>query len=155
MKKIAFFALIFSVSLFTQSCNKVKNTAKKSLNKGGEIIGKSATEIIDGVGDGIQTTTQSKLILDDELVDVLKTGTFNINKPFRSDGNSQLSVYFIHLTDIDNKLLVKAFNDEGVEIGRARTQIKNKKDEAGYYDFNFDPRTKLNPNSTFKISISE
>jgi hypothetical protein len=50
MKKI----LVLLLLVFTLvSCNQIKSKTKETINESGEIVGKSASEFIEGVSEGI------------------------------------------------------------------------------------------------------
>ena len=48
------------------------------------------------------------------------------------------TVYFIASQSVSNTLVARAFNADGLEIGRAKKQIMMEKDDAKYVTFEFD-----------------
>ena len=48
------------------------------------------------------------------------------------------SVYFIASQNVSNTLVARAFNADGLEIGRAKKQVVMEKDDAAYVVFLFD-----------------
>lgn len=66
----------------------------------------------------------------------MKTGRFVVED---ADGghNNQLTIYIIFDKDFQSSVIAKAFNKNGLEIGRAKIDVKGKTDEAGYFDFIF------------------
>lgn len=135
------FAIIILIAL--TSCNGIANKTKKGINKGGEVVGETATEFFEGVSEGVGKTLECDIKLSKQLVNKgLKTGVYQINSDV--DGNNnQLTLYLIFNNDIDDTIVAKAYNKNGLEIGRAKAAIKGKADEAGYYDFDFDKRTDI------------
>ncbi len=93
------------------SCNKIKNTAKKALNKGGETVGKTATEIVEGVTEGVEKTLKCDIKLSDQLKNAgLRTGTYSIRKDSNSVNRNVLTLYLIFEKDFNKKIIVKALN---------------------------------------------
>tara|TARA_R110000751_G_scaffold302244_1_gene416146 strand:+ start:673 stop:843 length:171 start_codon:yes stop_codon:yes gene_type:complete len=56
MNSFRILILLSALSLF--SCNRIANKTKEGLNKGGEIVGESATEFFDGVSEGVDKTLE-------------------------------------------------------------------------------------------------
>ena len=133
----------FFVLALLVSCGRVKEKARETINKSGETVGKTATEFFEGVSEGIDKTLQCELSLSSSLIDKgLKTGKFTIENS--EDGrNNQLTVYLIFDRDFKSPVTAKAFDKNGLEMGRSKIDIEGKADEAGYFDFVFDKRTSI------------
>ena len=124
------------------SCGKVKEKAKEGINKGGETIGKTTTEFFEGVSEGIDKTLQCQLILSQEVQDKgVRTGKFSINNLPEGGTNNLLTLYLIFDKDFNSSITAKVYDKSGLEVGRAKLNIENKAENAGYYDFAFDKRT--------------
>ena len=133
--------LFFSTLMLLASCGKIKEKAKETINKSGETVGKGATEFFEGVSEGIDKTLQCELSLSSSLVNKgLKTGKFAIENA-EEGRNNQLVIYFIFDKDFKSPVTAKAFDKNGLEVGRAKIEIEGKADEAGYFDFIFDKRS--------------
>jgi hypothetical protein len=129
------------------SCNKVKDKTKQVINKSGEAVGVSATEFFDGVGTGIEETLALKVDVSSELQQKgLQTG-----KSYTGAKKNVLTVYLIFNQDFNETMWVKAFDKDGTEIGRADTIISSKAGKAGYFEFVFDQRTKLESRCKIKL----
>ena len=138
-QKITILLLILLVAV---SCGKVKEKAKEGINKGGETVGKTATEFFEGVAEGVGKTLQCEIVLSQELQDKgVKIGKFSINNSPEGGTNNLLTQYLIFDKDFDSSISAKAFDKNGLEIGRTTLDIENKAGNAGYYDFAFDKRT--------------
>ena len=125
------------------SCGRVREKAKETINKGGETVGKTATEFFEGVSAGIDKTLECELSLSETLVSKgLKTGKFSIENTVEGK-NNQLTVYLIFDKDFNSPVTSKIFDKNGLEAGRAKIDIAGKADEAGYFDFIFDKRTNI------------
>ena len=135
--------LILSAMMLLASCGRVKEKAKETINKGGETVGKTATEFFEGVSAGIDKTLECELSLSDTLLNKgLKTGKFSIES-VAGGINNQLTVYLIFNKDFNSSVTAKTFDKSGLEAGRVKIDITGKADEAGYFDFVFDKRTKI------------
>jgi len=135
--------IVIALSISAISCNKIKDKTKNSINKSGETIGKSTTEFIEGVGDGITKTLALDIKVSEDLISKgLETGKYLIETSETGSKNI-LTLYIIFNKDFDETVFLKAYDKNNLEIGRVNIKISGKKDEAGYYDFVFDERTKL------------
>ncbi|WP_225035780.1 hypothetical protein [Winogradskyella sp. SM1960] len=125
------------------SCNRLANKTKEGINRGGEVVGESATEFFEGVSEGVDKTLECKIILSEDLQQHgLKTGVYDIGSS-SSSNNNKLILYVIFDADFNRTVIAKAYNKAGLEIGRAKTTISGKKGDADYYDFLFDERTDI------------
>jgi hypothetical protein len=135
--------IIIFLSLLTllASCGRVKDKAKETINRSGKTVGETATEFFEGVAEGIDKTLQCELSLSESLVDKgLRTGKFSIENA-NGGRNNQLTVYLIFEKDFKSLVSAKAFDKNGLEVGRAKIDITGIADEAGYFDFVFDKKT--------------
>jgi len=135
--------VIFSSLLVFMSCNRIANKAKEGVNKGGEVVGETATEFFEGVSEGVDKTLECEILLSKKLKSKgLKTGTYDIEgQPIGN--NNKLTVYIIFNEDFNSELLAKAYNKNKLEIGRTRTTVEGKAGDAGYFEFVFDKRTDI------------
>ncbi|WP_299126131.1 hypothetical protein [uncultured Winogradskyella sp.] len=136
---------IISVTLLTilMSCNRIVDKTKEGINRGGEVVGESATEFFDGVSEGVDKTLDCEILLSQNLVNKgLKKGVYNIeSQPIGN--NNKLTLYLIFDKDFSKEIMAKAYNTKGQEIGRAKTIIEGKSGDAAYFDFEFDERTDI------------
>ena len=148
MNKLIF---IVAISLFF-SCNKVKETAKATINKSGEVVGKTATEFVEGVTEGVDRTLDCKIELSKNLIDCgLKTGKFTIENDSVGNQNNKMVVYLIFDKEINRELFVKVLDKKGVESGRCKINVEGKIGDAKYYDVVFDKRTNIETKSILKF----
>ena len=123
------------------SCGRIKEKTKETISKGGETVGKAATEFFGGIVEGIDKTLQCEVSLSNSLIDKgLKTGKFVIENA-AGGRNNQLTIYLIFEKDFMSPVTAMAFDKNGLEIGRAKIEVKGKADETGYFDFIFDRRS--------------
>lgn len=150
MKPLIPLCLLFV--LVCSSCDRVKSKTKETINKGGETVGKTATEFFDGVSEGIDQTLKCELSISQELKDQgLNHGAFSIKNDDEGGLNNVLSIYLIFNKDFKSSISIKAFNTKKLEIGRSKLLVEGKEDEAQYFDFIFDPKTSIESRSTLHI----
>lgn len=134
---------LFSLLTLLMSCNRIANKTKEGINKGGEVVGETATEFFEGVSEGVDKTLECDIILSENLLEQgLKTGVYDI-KSQPIGNNNKLTIYLIFNKDFEQEIMAKAFNKNGLEIGRVKTLVSGKKNDAAYFDFNFDDRTDI------------
>ncbi|MFZ4400009.1 MAG: hypothetical protein ACOYO1_08255 [Bacteroidales bacterium] len=149
MKKIFVLILIISSVL---ACDRVKDKTKEVINKGGETVGKGATEFIEGVSEGVDKTLKCEIILSERLkTKGLQTGKFSINNDSTSGKNNLLTLYLIFEKNFKETISIKAFDKNGLEIGRVKKAVFGKAGEAKYIDFCFDKRTYIEVKSKINI----
>jgi hypothetical protein len=138
---------VLSVLMLLVSCGRVKEKTRETINRGGETVGKTATEFFEGVYEGFDKTLQCEVSLSKTLMDKgLKTGKIVVENA-NGGRNNQLTVYFIFEEDFMSPVTAKAFDKNGLEIGRAKVDVEGKTDEAGYFDFIFDKRSYIEAKS--------
>jgi len=145
--------ILFSLIMcLTYSCERIKNKTQETINKGGEVVGETATEFFEGVSEGIDRTLECEILLSEALKEKgLATGKYSIESNNQGGENNQLTLYIIFNKDFKDSLFVKAFDKNGLEIGRTNMTIERKAGEAGYYDFVFDERTYIEVKSKILI----
>lgn len=149
MKKVITLSVL-ALALF--ACNRIKEETKQVINKGGETAGKTATEFIEGVSEGIDKTLQCEIVLSQKLKDKgLRTGKFSVNNDTAGGENNMLTLYLIFDKDFKDDLFITAFDKNGLEIGRTGLQVDGKQNYATYYDLHFDKRTYIEVKSKIMI----
>ncbi len=143
--------VILSLIIFTLSCDRIKDSTKQSINKGGEVVGQTATEFIEGVSEGVDKTLQCTLTFSEDLKSSgISHGKFSIN----SDGNGNnniVAVYIIFDKDYSGPITAKVFDKGGLENGRCKVEVQANSGEARYIDFNFDSRCDIEAKSTIRF----
>jgi hypothetical protein len=143
-----FISSCFALVSILSSCQTVTEKTKEVINKGGETAGKTATEFIEGVSEGIDKTLQCELVLSEELKEKgIKLGKHTIENDSSGGENNKLVVYLIFDKDFKSVLQVKAFDKTGLECGRNRVELSQKAGEARFIDVHFDRRTHLDVKS--------
>lgn len=149
MKKIILGIMLIGLVF---SCSRVGNTAKKAINKSGEVIGKGASEFIEGVKEGVDKTLDCKIILSQKLKNSgIQTGKFSINNDSIDGKNNVLTIYLIFDKKFNGEIIAKVNDKTDLEFGRKKMNIEGEEGEAKYIDFIFDKRTYIEAKS--KITI--
>lgn len=131
------------IFIFICSCNKVKDKTKETVNKAGEVVAKTGSEFVDGVSKGVEQTFQNEILLSENLKNMgVKTGKILINSS-DSAQNNILTAYMIFDEKIERNIIVKVFDENSREYGRAKLNVSAEKGEAKYFDFVFDKRTHI------------
>lgn len=126
------------------SCNQISSKAKQGVNKGGEVVGESATEFFEGVSKGVDKTLDCDIVFSKELLNKgLKSGAYNIESQSSSGNNNKLVLYIMFDKDFDQEIIAKAYNKKGLETGRTKIRVQGKSGDADYFDFVFDKRTDI------------
>ncbi len=141
--KIIFFSL--SILSIIYSCS--SSSLKEKINKTGDAAGQAIGEFATGVSTGVQKAIEPKIEIGENLKNMgLSFGKMTISSD--SVGKDNLLIaYIIFNLDFSGKITAKAFDNNNLEMGRIKINIKGKKDEAKYIDFHFDRRTKIKNDS--------
>lgn len=144
MRKISVVLMIMSVFTFTMtSCNWVKNKSKETVNKAGEIVGRTGSEFGDGIYKGVKKTFENDIKIADQLKNKgVEFGEVLINSTDSTTDNV-LTVYVIFKEDFDQEITFKIFNESGKEYGRLTQNIKGEKDKPQHFDFVFDKHVNI------------
>jgi hypothetical protein len=137
MKKIV---LISAFAMAFLSCERVKDTASGAVKSGAQVVGRTASDVVNNIDKGISESSAVHIKLSDDLK---KNGLTYGKSYFRKDSTGAeniISLYLITDQDIDRELNAKLFDKNGVEMGRAKLRVNQKKGDAAYHDFVFDPK---------------
>ena len=145
---ITILALLFIIL----SCNKAKQKTKETINEGGEIVGKAATEFAEGFTEGVERTLDCEISLYPALTKSgLKTGNYFIGQDSSGGVHNVIRLYIIFDKDYKGTVTAKLFAKNGLESGRAKMEIEGVSGDAKYYDFAFDKRAHIEAKS--KITV--
>ncbi len=132
------------------SCEQLTDKGGATLHKAGETMGRSATVIVDGIGEGIKRADKRTLVVGDVLKKKgLRTGKFKVDKAEEGltdkdpEGDNRLTVYCIFDHTLDRAVTATLFDEAGEEYGRTKVNLAGKAGDARNVDFIFDPRTDI------------
>ena len=116
---------------------------KENINKVGNVTGQAVGELVSGISSGVKKAFDVKIELQKNLADQgISFGKITVTSD-SSGTDNLLTVYVIFNKDFKGALTAKAFDNKGLEMGRVKLTIEGKKDEAKYFEFHFDKRTKI------------
>jgi hypothetical protein len=144
-------AIAVMVTLLSSSCDHIKQKTRDTIHKSGETVGKSSSEFVNGISQGVDQTFECKLDISEALKSRgLKTGKFKIADGTEAKDNL-LSVYLVFDKDFKGTISAKAFDVKNQEYGRTKVETEGVGGEAKYFDFIFDKRTNIESKSTFLL----
>ncbi|MBK9147008.1 MAG: hypothetical protein IPM12_04200 [Flavobacteriales bacterium] len=124
-------------------CGRVAEGTKGALNKGGEIAGTAATEVVEGLASGVEKTWSVDVKLSEQLVDQgLSLGKTLIESD-SAGNNNVLVVYLKAAKPFEGTVTGVAFDEQGLEYGRCATALNLAPNTADYYTLRFQGRTDL------------
>ncbi len=138
------------MALSLTGCEELTGKGGAGLHKAGETVGRSATVIVDGIGEGIKRADKRQLVLSEELKKRgLRTGKFKVDKAESGltdkepEGDNRLTIYCIFDKNFDRAVTVTLSDEAGEEYGRTRVKVTGRAGDARNVDFVFDPRTDI------------
>ena len=143
--------LIICSVLAIAGCGRMVDGTKDALNKGGELAGSAATEVIEGVATGVEDTWSINVVLSDDLkAHGLTVGKTQVEADSAGMDN-QLIVYVSADKAFSRAVSAVATDEEGSEMGRSALQIDLTAGNADYFTFKFQARTDLERKSRVEI----
>jgi hypothetical protein len=121
-------------------CQRAGEAAKETINKGGEVAGQAASEFLKGAKEGVEETMAISVELDPSLTE---KGMVMGKSEIASVGYSTLNVYLALDRDFNDTLLAKAFDADGLEMGRVRFGVSGRAGDAGWHALEFPQETDL------------
>jgi len=144
--------LLMLVSILFTSCSLISDKTKEKINEGGETVGKTASEFIEGISEGVDKSLECEISLSQNLKDIgISSGKFYIVDDSLGGQNNVLTIYLIFEKDFSKEISVKVFDKVGLEMGRTKLLLDAKAQDAKYYDFKFDSRTNIEVKSKIVI----
>ncbi|MBK9176455.1 MAG: hypothetical protein IPM46_08960 [Flavobacteriales bacterium] len=141
----------FAILACLFSCGRVAEGTKGALNKGGEIAGTAATEVIEGVATGVEKSWSIDVQLSEALVQSgLSLGKVVVEGDSAGRSN-RLILYLISANDFDGTLQAIAVDQQGREFGRATLPLRMETGSADFHTIQFQSRTDLERKSRVVI----
>jgi hypothetical protein len=134
MKK-PFLLITLAFSVIFSSCDRLSNSSEK--------LGETAGDVVKGLESGVKKARTINVTYTETLIE---KGITNGKVTLRNDTegtDNLLSVYLIFSKNFKGKVIAKAYDNQGLEMGRSTTKIDAKDGDAGFYDFHFDKRTNI------------
>src|SRR5262245_47805265 len=111
--------------------------ADKLADRAGDAVGQHLTEFTKGIGKGIDKKMMVDVKLKPEVYALGLTNSFAKSLAL-DESRKGFTVYLIASQSVSTTLVARAFNADGLEIGRAKKQVVLDKDDAKYVTFEFD-----------------
>ena len=148
MKNIAYFVVGLLLPFFYQCSS---SGVKEKINKVGDVTGQVVGEFATGISKGVEKSLNANVSLSENL----KKQGLSLGKiTFGNDSSGVddvLTVYMIFARDFKGYVTAKAFEQGGLEIGRAKKDVTGKKDDAAYFEFRFDKRTNIDSKNKLTV----
>ncbi len=133
------------------ACGRMAEGTKDALNKGGELAGSAATEVIEGVTTGVEDTWSVDVVLAEEL----RTRGLAVGKTqVESDSagmDNRLIIYLSSERAFADTLHATAVDEDGREMGRSNLVLNLSAGSADYHTLIFQARTDLERKSRVEI----
>lgn len=144
-------AVLLVLTAAMLGCGRVVDGTKDVLNKGGELAGSAATEVIEGITTGIEDTWGLEVLLSDEL----KARGLSVGKTqVESDGAGKDNLLVVYLSaerTFKDTLRAIAVDEEGREMGRSMLVLDLPAGGADHHVFKFQTRTDLERKSRVMV----
>ncbi|WP_460219013.1 hypothetical protein [Psychroserpens sp. MEBiC05023] len=148
---------ILVLTLFVvYGCQRVKDKTQDTINAGGEIVGESAAEFVEGISEGIDRSLECRIELSKSLLEKgLETGKYSITNNPAGGNDNLLTLYLIFNQDFNDILYIKVYDKNGLETGRAKLEVKGEKGFADYFDFTFGKRVEIEAKSLIQVELRQ
>jgi len=113
---------------------------------GAEAVSKGVGEVVKGVSKGFDASLQSVTV---KVAAELGARGVQVTRANRK--TQTISAYIITDQAFSGTLTLRALDDKGVEVGRAKTSYKATASDAAYADFAFDERTPMSAVQNFEL----
>lgn len=124
-------------------CGRVVDGTKGVLNKGGELAGAAASEVVEGVTTGVEKTWSIDVRLSDDLRQRGLSLGKNIVEEDSAGRDNVLVLYVIAEREFSGTVTAVAIDKDGREYGRASTLINLAAGAADYHTLRFQSRADL------------
>ncbi len=122
--------------------------------RAGSKVGETITQFTSGVGAGVDTTLVVPVELSRELT---ARGLSKTVAKARGIGSHEkgFTVYLIAKRPLSGRLMARAYDAQGLEIGRAKTQVSFGDDDAKYVTFTFESEMDANLVARYTIDLAK
>ena len=143
--------LPFLACIILGSCNWAGEKTKNALNKGGELAGSAATEVIEGVTTGVEDSWS----VDVRLSEALKEKGLTLGKTtLESDASgrdNKLIVYLSSERAVADTVMAIAYDQDGAEMGRTTIAINMSAGSGDFHVLQFQAYTDLERKSRVEL----
>ncbi len=148
----AYSALVVATSALLCGCGAKENGGAQQV---GRDVGQAVSEFASGVGQGVDTHLEVTIELSPDAAELGVSKTVAKQSSLGSAGGKTISVYFLAEHALHVNFTVKALNAEGLEIGRATSDVEFGDDDAKYVPFTFDEQMDSQLVDKYVIEVKE
>ena len=124
-----------ALSVILPSCDRLSNSTEK--------IGETAGDMVKGIETGVKKARAINLTYTESLTEKgISNGKVTL-KNDKEGTDNLLSIYLIFSKKFRGKISAKAYDNQGLEMGRSSIKVEADGGDAGFYDFHFDKRTNI------------
>lgn len=117
------------------SCDRLSSSSEK--------IGQTAGDVVKGIESGVKKARAVNVTYTESLTNKgISNGKVTL-KNDKEGTDNLVSIYLIFSKKFKGKITAKAYDNEGLEMGRSLIKVEVDGGEAGFYDFHFDKRTNI------------
>jgi hypothetical protein len=124
-----------ALSIIFSSCDRLSNSTEK--------IGETAGDMVKGIETGVKKARAINVSYTETLSEKGVTNGKVTLKNDKVGTDNLLSVYLIFSKRFKGRVSAKAYDNQGLEMGRSSVKIDAQEGDAGFYDFHFDSRTNI------------
>lgn len=145
-------SFIFVTTLLLGGCSGCFEGGSELAKGAGEAVGQATVDFGKGVGSGVDKSME---VTTELAVAAQGLGLSTTTSKLLSLDQHGIAVYFIAEQATKTKLLAKALNEAGQEVGRASVEVEFAADDAKYVEFVFDGHVDLQLVDKFVIETRE
>ncbi len=144
-------ATILVTCISLQSCDVFNGQSQNPIEKTTATAKSLGNQLVSTVSSKVSSSMKCEVILGKNLQKAgLHSGKVTFSSTKEATDNI-LNVYLIFDKKFEGKLLIKAYDDNGLEYGRISSPVSGNQNKAGYYEFVFDKKVNLEYNSKFIV----
>jgi hypothetical protein len=133
------------------ACNWAEHKTKSALNKGGELAGSAATEVIEGVTTGVERTWSVDVSLSKELQEQgLALGKVS-SEIGLDDRENKVILYLSASRAYQDTIVALAFDKDGLEMGRTAFVVEAQAGSGDFHVVQFQRFTDLERKSRVEL----
>ncbi|MBL7964217.1 MAG: hypothetical protein JNM31_10295 [Flavobacteriales bacterium] len=146
------FLLLTLAALAVMGCDRASRGAKEALNKGGEMAGRAASEVAEGVVTGAAAAWSIDVALDSSLQAAgLVLGVTEVAAD-SAGRNNRVHVYLSSARAVNETVQAVAYDKDGRECGRTAVVLNLGTNSGDYHELRFQARTDLTRKSRVLIA---
>ena len=144
--------LVVSISVLLCGCG---GGEKRGAQEVGRDVGQAVSDFTSGVGQGVDSHLEVTVELAPDAAALGLSKTVAKQTGLGSSTGKGISVYFVAQHAVHVSFTVKALNAEGLEIGRAKSDVEFGTDDAKYVPFTFDSQMDSQLVHKYVIDVKE